>query len=302
MKTHQKINPQIYPFQKVIHEQDSKGTQPSGELDTAIADITLSREDATSKILWYIYLPLGIMIAILRFGLLFLFFSLTNLLKIKGNKATNAVVLSILGVHIRYNLDQDKLSKRLSGSIGACNHVSVYDILCGLNLPDTSLLLAAPPEKVPNTIIHKIIGHMSGTAWDIYDRRKLVQHFQSWAENQYQEAVFVVPEKTINNGEGLFSFHPQFFNKAPKVVPVAVKINIPFGLHPHASHLSYQGRLFRLLALPWIRFQVAMLPPRIQQDNQTPEAFARQIQEDIAGYLAIPATRWTHVDKNEFMK
>ncbi|MEM9984900.1 MAG: hypothetical protein AAF804_07370 [Bacteroidota bacterium] len=267
-----------------------------------LAEITLSQEHPMAKFCWYLYLPIGLVLGLVRVLLLLLVFAMTSIWKGIGNQLTNHAILAILGVRITYDRRPGELLKDLAGSIGAVNHVSVYDILIGLNLPNTTLLLAAPREKIPYLIIRKIIDHMPGTSWDLYDKRQLVRNFQAWTQTRSSHPIFVVPEKTINNGKGLFAFQSDFLHKAPQVVPLALRIWIPFGLHPHASYLSYAGRLLRLLALPIVHLSATALPPRKQQVGQSNEAFARQIQEDIAAYLGIPATRWTHVDKRMFMQ
>ncbi|MEM6738433.1 MAG: hypothetical protein AAF620_20440, partial [Bacteroidota bacterium] len=158
------------------------------------------------------------------------------------------------------------------------------------------------PEGPLNKFIDKVIGQMNGTTWNLLSKRELAVHFKAWRKDLSKKAVFVVPEKTINNGKGLFLFDPEFIGKGFNVIPLVIDISLPFGLHPHATHLSYIGRLQRLFMLPYTSFKVSALSGKSKKENQSREAFAKEVQTEIAQFLKIPSTNYSHLDKKAFME
>ncbi|MEM6347256.1 MAG: hypothetical protein AAF927_25425 [Bacteroidota bacterium] len=267
-----------------------------------VKSISLSKESLASKFFWWLYLPFGSVLAIFRLCLLFVGLNLLRLLHIKQCPATNAFVRRVLGIQITYNLNQDAMQKHLAGRIVAVNHISVYDMFVPLNLPQAAVIFAKPKGRVLNFLIQSIVRNMHGITWDVYHKRALIKHYRAWKQQPQKLCLFVAPEKTINNGDGLFAFEADLFARGYEVVPMALKMRLPFGLHPHASYLSYFGRLWRLLSLPFIQIEANALAARPPLKHQFKPDFARSIQTDIARYLGIPATAWRPEDKHSYLQ
>lgn len=266
-----------------------------------IAEITLSEESLATKIFWILYFPVGSVLAIFRILGLTLAFGIIRVCRIRSSALTNALVNFFLGLRISYNLPYDELQQHFAGRILAANHISVYDLFVGLNLPRIAVLFSKPDGHLINRLILAVVTNMHGITWDAGHLRERVRNFNAWAEDPESLSLCVVPEKTISNGKGLFAFDPVFFAKGYEVVPLALKTTLPFGLHSHPTYLSYLGRLWRLLSMPVTPIEVAALPARRRQPWQSKEDFAGLIQQDIATYLGIPATSWRPHEKKAFL-
>jgi ancient ubiquitous protein 1 len=136
--------------------------------------------------------------------------------------------------------------------------------------------------------------------WKARDKRQLVRHFCNWRKTPQGIALYTTPEATINNGRALFRFRPEFLTRGRPVVPLAMKLNAPFGLTPNPLSSSGAMKFLRLLMMPWLEFEMTFLERQTPAENQTGQAFADQVQACVAAHLAIPATRWTRDDKYAF--
>lgn len=136
--------------------------------------------------------------------------------------------------------------------------------------------------------------------WTIRDRRHLARRFAEWRQSPHGTALYITPEGTISNGRGLFRFESEFLTRGMPVVPVAIRLKTPFGLRPHPLHDSGFRNAFRLLAMPWLHYEVTCMPRMVQVHGQDRTEFARQVQQTVAGKLGIPATEFGREDKHAY--
>ena len=70
-------------------------------------------------------------------------------------------------------------------------------------------------------------------------------------------------EGGMTNGQGMMKFSRGFmtFAKQLPVVPVALRVALPWGLHTHTLTSSFAANMFWFCFAPWVRLDATVLPP-----------------------------------------
>ncbi len=251
--------------------------------------------------IFYLYLPFGIIIFLVRIMVLFV----SGLLIIPLSRNIKCQVLQIvlwmIGIQIKRNMNHQQIEQHTLGSVIAINHVSVFDFFLSLIQPNATVVLVHTPGNISKLMISFLMKVSGVNCWRIADKRQLAKYLIQWRKAPRKISLCVTPEATINNGRGLFSFRPEFLSRGFAVVPIAVSMKTPFGISAHPALASGPRRFLRLFMMPWIRFEMTYLQKKTQAKGQSKEAFAQEIQQDIAHQLGIPATKWTKEEKHDYI-
>lgn len=269
-----------------------------------LCDHDVFQGEKKNPVLWALWFPLGILVAICRVFLLFIYTLLIQFCSVHTKKKSYIRLLRLLGIKITYNLDYDTVEKHTNGCIVAANHISVFDHFPALAMPLSTLMV-----HHVDSFAGKVMGFMlfkgSGSSyWEVNNLKEMMKRFRDWKKSPDGVALYVTPEATINNRKGLFRFRPDFLVRGRPVVPLAVSINLPFGLAPNPIDSSGVIKFIRLLSSPTIHFHMQFLdqiPAYVSEsESGTSQQYADLVQSKIAEHLAIPATLVTREDKHHY--
>lgn len=269
---------------------------------SSVADLC-DFNDWTNHPFWrYVYYPFGILIILYR--LVVLLFGSLLLLPFGRNFKCRAfkLILGIIGIRVSANMSLRQVETHTKGAVVAVNHVSAFDFFFSLVQPKATIIVVHTAGLASRLLGFFLLKGSGTQYWTVKNVKQLAQHFSKWRQNPETTALYVTPEGTINNGEGLFQFKPDFLSRGFPVVPLAVKIKTPFGISPHPMFESGAMRFIRLFMMPWISFDLAYLEKQIRKKGQSKVAFAASIQQAIANELEIPATNWTPEEKHDLIK
>ncbi len=269
-----------------------------------LCDHTVFHGDKKSPVLWALWFPFGILVAICRFFLLIIYTALIQFCSVETKKKTYIKLLSLLGIKITCNLDYEAVKKHTNGCIVAANHISVFDHFPALAMP-LSTLMVHHVDSIAGKVMGFLLFKGSGSSyWEVNNLKQMVKQFRDWKKSPDGVALYVTPEATINNRRGLFRFRPDFLVRGRPVVPLAVTIHLPFGLVPNPIDSSGLIKFLRLLASPTLRFHMHYLdtlPAYVSEsESGTTQEYADKVQQSIARHLAIPATLVTREDKHQY--
>lgn len=206
-------------------------------------------------------------------------------------------LLFIMGVKISCKMSSEEVARHTDGCIVALNHISVFDHFPVLAMPMATIIVANSDSPIGAATAYLLFKCSGGRFWKVVDKKMLAMRLRNFRKNPSGTALYTTPEATINNGRGLFRFRPELLNRGLPVVPLAMRLKLPFGLTANPLHSMGLMKFFRLLMMPWLEFEIHYLPPQIRAGDQSDQDFADQVQGCIATHLGIPATHWTREDK-----
>lgn len=271
-----------------------------------LCDHSLFPHEKRNPVLWVLFFPLGILVALYRILLLVVYSVLIQSCSVQTKKKCYRVLLRVMGIRVRTNMDYAAIKTHTNGCIVAGSHVSIFDHFPALGMPLSTLMI----DHV-DSIAGKIMGFLlfkgSGSSyWQVGNIKDMVRKFRDWKKSPDGTALYVTPEATINNGQGLFRFRPDFLTRGRPVVPLAASIRMAFGLSPNPIDSSGISKFFRLMMCPVIHFQFDYLPqiPAYisESESGTQQEYADRVQRSIAEHLAVPATLVTREEKHAYRK
>lgn len=270
---------------------------------SSISDLCDHSAWEKGSFLWLIYLPIGMIVALIRL----LFIALVSLtswaLPTAFKRPLFRLLIRVLGIQVRYNLSESEIGAYTEGCVVAANHVAVFDPFTVLSLPHATIMVGNPLRK---TNILSILAHFSAFQcsgakfWPVTEKKEFVRRITHWRSHPQGVTLYTTPEMTINNGNGLFKFNPTFVCLGMPVIPAAVKLVTPLGLNPHPIGSSGAAIFFRLLMIPYLRYEITYLDRQEREPGETKENFCTRIQHAIAQHLNIVPSRWTVQDKHAY--
>ncbi|GEM_PF-1346130 len=250
------------------------------------------------RALWrWLYLPLGCALVLNRLQAVVFISLIAWPLPVAAKQLMYRVLLFILGVKITCKMSPKQVAAHTDGCIVAANHISVFDHFPVLAMPSATIMVANSDSPLGAATAFLLFKCSGGTFWKVSDKKMLARRIREFRRRPSGTALYTTPETTINNGHGLFRFRPEMLNRGLPVVPLALRLNVPFGLTANPLHASGLMKFLRLLAMPRIEFEMSYLAPQVRTAHQSDQAFADQIQQSIAEHLAIAACHWTRDDK-----
>ncbi len=269
-----------------------------------LCDHNVFQGENRNPILWALWFPFGLLVAICRVFLLIIYTILMQFCSAETKKKTYKKLLSLMGIKITCNLDYEAVRTHTNGCIVAANHISVFDHFPALAMP-LSTLMVHHVDSIAGKVMGFLLFKGSGTSyWEVNNLKQMVKKFRDWKKSPDGVALYVTPEATINNRRGLFRFRPDFLVRGRPVVPLAVSIHLPFGMAPNPIDSSGLIKFLRLLTSPTIHFNLDYLEPLpayvSESESGSQQQYADRVQQKIAEHLAIPATRVTREDKHQY--
>ena len=258
----------------------------------------LCRSDGPAVAAWpfWIYSPVGVVVLLVRVVLLAGFAGVAMALPRRWRQAPFPILRRLLGIVVDRNLPRREIARLTDGRIVVANHVSMFDTLVMLDVGRPYVLsgTALRRKSALNAHVFRLVELISGARMiSAEDRRGLADLFRSWRRGTAEGSLYVPAEMTINNGRGLFRFHPTLIDRGVPVVPLAIRLTTSLGLVAHPFLSGGLATLSRLLMAPRLRFELTYLPALSRVEGEDGQAFADRVQRAIADHLGIPATTHT---------
>lgn len=256
---------------------------------------------AQATAFWVLWFQNGVLLALFRLLILIIFTPLSLCLPLTRRRQFYRYLLLIMGIRIRCNLSWDEAKKHTDGCVVALNHISIFDHFPVLAMPGATVMVDHSDSVFGRAVGFLLFKGSGSTYWRVSNVKQIVKNFRHWHKSPEGTALYITPEATINNGRGLFRFRPEFMIRGRPVVPLAMKLSVPFGLTPNPLMSSGAAKFLRLIMSPCLTFNLDFLPPHTPmqryKDKQAEQAFADGVQNSIAEHLDIPATHFTREDK-----
>lgn len=258
----------------------------------------LSAWRAAGPPLWY--RPLGAVLAAVRLVLAMLVAPLAIMLPPKLSRPVFWLVRRAMGVRLVCNLPPREVAKLTDGCVVAVNHVSVLDLFAVCGQPQACIIIAQDGGAMGRGTMMPIAQGSGARLWRVADRKQLAQHFTRWRRHPSGTSLYLTPEETIGNQQGLFQFQPSFLARGFPVVPAALRLTTPFGLNADPLLSTKPANFLRLLAMPAVTFELLYLPRLERALGESKIAFAHRVQQAIAQRLGVPGTDCRPEDKHAF--
>jgi ancient ubiquitous protein 1 len=266
----------------------------------SVADLCTTRTWSGSALLRWLYLPIGCVLAFNRLQAVIVMSLLAWPLPQAAKRVVYRSLLFMMGVKITCKMSPQEVARHTDGCIVALNHISVFDHFPVLAMPSATIIVANSDSPIGAATAYLLFKCSGGSFWKVTDKKMLARRLRDFRRNPGGTALYTTPEATINNGKGLFRFRPELLNRGLPVVPLAMRLRLPFGLTANPLHSSGVMKFFRLLMMPRLEFEMSYLAPQIREEHQSDQDFADQLQASIASHLSIPACLWTREDKYDY--
>ncbi|KUI99416.1 hypothetical protein [Vibrio sp. MEBiC08052] len=247
-----------------------------------------------------LYMPFGLLLLLFRLLLIGTYGLVFPIFPHAKRKSVYRVFIRLLGIQVRCNMTPEAVGQHTAGCVVASPHVSIFDHIPGLAMPHATLMIDKADSPLGKFVGYILFKGSNSSYWLVRNQRQLVQCFREWNKTPEKHALYITPEATLNNGQALFRFRPEFMIRGQPVVPVALKVRLPFGLSPSPMMSPGYVRFMTILMMPYIHFEVAYLDKLHYSREQAPQEFADTVQQAVADYLNIPATHWTRDDKYSY--
>lgn len=271
-------------------------TRPPPEVPISrLCDLETWRAGASPP-LWY--WPFGIALAASRLALAIVAAPLAMVAPPSVSSRLFPLIRRAMGVRVIGNLTREEVARLTDGCVVALNHVSVFDLLAVCGQPQACIAIGQDGGALGRATVMPLARGSGAQLWRVADRKALARHIAAWRKHPSGTSLYVSPEETIGNQQGLFQFQPSFLARGFPVVPTALRLTTPFGLNADPLLSSKPANFLRLLAMPTVTFKLDYLPPLARGRDESKTAFAKRVQQAIADGLGAAATDWRPRDKH----
>jgi 1-acyl-sn-glycerol-3-phosphate acyltransferase len=258
------------------------------------------KASAAQKLMFLLYLPLGVLVFITRLVLFIVLCVLVLVLpRALGDPITRPLTRLVCGLVVRHNY---------KGDVGepyvlAANHVSDFDTFASwVAIPRYRTITGAHLKLIP------IIGRVYSKLDAIYvaptpESRAMVKDTLQKASKENQHPILIFPEGGLTNGQaGTMMYHRFVFGLDCAIVPMAISMSDPWPVNHDYIGSTWFRNFFWFLFVPFHVFDITFLPSQRRQENETPEEFAMRVQKLTSAHLKIEATKYSYSEKKELVK
>lgn len=264
----------------------AKAAKPTAE---QIFDLHHVRELSPSFLL---YFPFGVLLASIRM-VLWVTLLAADVPWLTDNDSAIAVLQRLLGLQINWhNADQIPKERHVLVS----NHLTAGDLMMLYSLPQhyVHLISAKLPKRISQASHHRV--RLWHATKEIY---------QDLSDNSaHSDPIHLFPEGVMTNGSGMVQFSRGFmlFAKNLPIVPVALRVTVPWNIQTHTLTSSFAANLFWFCFVPWVRLDATVLTPMSLAKGQGNGAFVEGVQKAIATELKVGIADMTNQEKKQLMK
>jgi ancient ubiquitous protein 1 len=244
-------------------------------------------------LLLVMYIPLGILIVVIRICLLFIwgiiFLMMPSTKQFKQIFCKGAA--AIIGILYKFNNEYHISSLATPPRFVVSNHSYTFEFIAFITR--YWCLLTARKSVLDHWLLAR-----TAILVDIVVVNNLKSQYTDVAKTPYP--IFVFPEGATTNGRvGLLKYNPLIFSYGESILPIATKISRPLPIAFCTLHFSLITDFLWLLYSPWTLFEYTILPVQKILPGESPEEFAKRVQVITADTLRLIATDFTAEDKKK---
>lgn len=239
-----------------------------------------------------LYFPVGVLLASVRMALWIALLA-ADVSWLTDNDGTIAVLQRILGVNVKWH-HIDRIPRQRHVLVS--NHLTAGDLMMLYSLPQhyVHLISAKLPKRISQANHHRV--RLWHATKDIY---------QDLADSsEHTDSIHVFPEGVMTNGSGMVQFSRGFmrFGKALPIVPVALRVTVPWNIQTHTLTSNFAANLFWFSFVPWVRLDATVLRPMSLSKGQGNGAFVEGVQQSIATELGVGIADMTNQEKKQLVR
>lgn len=135
-----------------------------------------------------------------------------------------------------------------------------------------------------------------------HETKEKIEHALGKTEDG-KKKLFVMPEGATTNGKiGLLMYNKFIFSLGRSIQPLALRVRSHLPINIDKPSRNMFPNFFFLFFCPFVTFEFHALPAQMIREGETPEAFARRVQQITADYLGVACTTYSYKDKNNLRK
>lgn len=253
------------------------------------------------KICFVLYIPFGVFLLCIRLLLCPIYAAMGLTINLVNKNMNKIILIKFMLWTMGYitqfkHYSENYVTSRSSQKIIVTNHVALSGFWVLSQLGGT---IVANSDA---SILERWASAFSSVIY-INNLKTIREKFTQYFLQNEKACIFISPEGTINNGEGLFLFQKFAFSLNKPIYPIAIKVTAPFGVNISTvsanQKLSHLCDYLWLFFLPFTKFELHFLPMQHIYTEEKAADFATRVQNLIAKQLDIPATCLCAKDKQQ---
>ncbi|DBA00257.1 TPA: hypothetical protein N0F65_007901 [Lagenidium giganteum] len=262
-------------------------------------------------LLLLLYVPVGIMLLILRLSILF-----TTALIVPNLFSENQI--DRFGIHKAYCLvtgtivrvnNKERLSENNPPPIIVANHISEFDAVA-LRWLCPSYVLGYDFYK--KMLFFRLLKDKFGLVYVPYGSRT---QGNGQARDELREVIverlnrgdkplMCFPEGGLTNGRlGLLQYHKFLFSLGKEIQPLAIRVTDgPFPVNINDETSTFVANVLWYFFIPWHVYTITVMPRTHAEPDEDALAFAQRVMKDTARLLDQQATAFLYRDKITFTR
>lgn len=244
-----------------------------------------------SFILFIFYLPVGLILILLRCCLLLFLFLICQFLPDTPRVQKFVNKLACLGLGIFVHVENPKVKEKVHVYIS--NSVSVFDQVAVCNATGS----VSPSCR---TAVERVLGISTYCFGSIVNVDNFKNNLKQFMEER--SPIYFAPEDKVTNGKALLKFKTYPFEFTNKVQPICITVDRPFlDISVTVLGSSYFSDLVYYLFSPITNYRLTFLAPS-ERKTMTDKEFAESIRQSMATALKVQMTDYTSHDVTEWEK
>ncbi|XP_056633168.1 lipid droplet-regulating VLDL assembly factor AUP1-like [Diorhabda sublineata] len=244
-----------------------------------------------SFIFFIFYLPLGLILIVLRCCLLLFLFLICQFLPDTPRIQKFVNKLACLGLGISVHVENLKVKEKVHVYIS--NSVSVFDQVAVCKATG-----AVSPSC--RTTVERVLGFSTYCFGSIVNVDNFKNNLKQFMEER--TPVYFAPEDKVTNGKALLKFKTYPFEFTNKVQPICITVDRPFlDISVTVMGSSYFSDLVYYLFSPVTNYRLTFLEPS-DRKTMSDQEFAENVRRNMATALKVQTTNYTSNDVTEWEK
>ncbi|XP_072378485.1 lipid droplet-regulating VLDL assembly factor AUP1-like [Diabrotica undecimpunctata] len=249
-------------------------------------------ESDITLILFILYLPVGLVLILLRSFILLSLFLITQVLPDTpvSQKLINRIACVGLGIsiHVENPKVKDNVHMYISNSLSIFDQIAVC-----------SASGAVSPSC--RTTLEKVLGlstYCFGSITNLDNFKNNIKQFMV----EKKTPLYFAPEEKLTNGKALLKFKTYPFEFANKVQPVCIRIERPFlDVAVTTVGSTFVSDMLYFLFVPITNYKLTFLAP-LEKSTMSDDEFGEIARQNMATSLKVQVTNYTSNDLAEWEK
>ncbi|ENN75747.1 lipid droplet-regulating VLDL assembly factor AUP1 [Dendroctonus ponderosae] len=245
-----------------------------------------------SILLALLYLPVGLLLLLLRCMLVFIFFILGQILPntppIHSFLSNFACLCFGIIVSVENRKTKENVEVFVSNSLSIFDHVAISKAI-GTVLP----LNKTPLQSLP--------AYGTTDFGSINNTETFKRKLEAVTKDR-KTPILVCPEESTTNGNALLKFNSKYFKFFQKVQPLCITIKRPVvNIAISTLGSTYMNDIIYFMFSPFTNYSIKFLPS-MDKKSLSEDEFADVVRQNIAAELKIEATQFSSSEVAEWSK